>query len=80
MCHNHVLSQLKKRVDLDRQTEMATVREEAQKLLNTLPDEASWDDLMYEIYVRKKIDAGIEAADSGKLTSQKQVRRRFQRK
>jgi len=59
---------------------MATVREEAQKLLNTLPDEASWDDLMYEIYVRKKIDAGIEAADSGKLTSQKQVRRRFQRK
>lgn len=59
---------------------MATVREEAQKLLNTLPDEASWDDLMYEIYVRKKIDAGIEAAESGKLTSQEQVRKRFQRK
>lgn len=59
---------------------MAKIREEAQKLLDTLPDEASWDDLMYEIYVRKKIDAGIKAADSGKLTSQEQVRKRFQRK
>jgi len=59
---------------------MAKIREEARKLLDTLPEEASWDDLMYEIYVRKKIDAGIEAADSGKLTSQEQVRKRFQRR
>ena len=59
---------------------MATVKEEAQRLLNTLPDEASWDDLMYEIYVRKKIDAGIKAADAGKLIPQDEVRKRFQRR
>ena len=59
---------------------MATIKEEAQKLLNKLPDEATWDDLMYEIYVRKKIDAGIKAGDAGKLISHDQVKRRFQGK
>ena len=59
---------------------MATIKEEAQKLLNKLPDEATWDDLMYEIYARKKIDAGIKAADAGRLVSHDEVKRRFQRK
>ena len=59
---------------------MATVREEAQKVIQKLPDEASWDDVMYKIYVRKKIDAGVEAADAGKLIPHEQVKHRFQRK
>ena len=48
---------------------MSVVREEARNLLDKLPDEASWDDLMYKIYVRKKIDEGIKAADEGKVLS-----------
>ncbi len=59
---------------------MATIREEAQKAIQTLPDEASWDDVMYEIYVRKKIDTGIKAADAGKMTSHEQVKKQFLRK
>jgi predicted transcriptional regulator len=56
---------------------MATVKEEAKRLLDKLPDEASWDDLMYEIYVRKKIAAGLKAAEEGKLISHEEVKRRF---
>ncbi len=59
---------------------MATIREEAQRIIQKLPDEASWDDVMYKIYVRKKIDAGVEAADAGKLIPHDQVKQRFQRK
>ena len=59
---------------------MATIREEAQKVIQKLPDEASWDDVMYEIYVRKKIDAGINAADAGNLVPHDQVKKRFLRK
>jgi predicted transcriptional regulator len=59
---------------------MATIREEAQKAIQTLPDEASWDDVMYEIYVRKKIDTGIKAAEAGKLIPHEQVKKRFLRK
>jgi predicted transcriptional regulator len=56
---------------------MATIKDEARKLLDRLPDEASWDDLMYEIYVRKKIAAGLAAAESGKLIPHEEVRRRL---
>jgi predicted transcriptional regulator len=59
---------------------MATVKEEAKKLLERLPDEASWDDLMYEIYVQKKIDVGLKAAESGKLVPHVEVKRRLTRK
>lgn len=57
--------------------EMATIKEEARRLLDRLPDEASWDDLMYEIYVRKKIAAGLKAAEEGKLIGHEEVKRRF---
>ena len=56
---------------------MATVKEEANKLLERLPDEASWDDLMYEIYVQKKIDMGLKAAEAGKLIPHEEVKRRL---
>ena len=55
---------------------MGTVREDAKKLLESLPDEASWDDIMYEMYVRKKIDQGIIDANEGKLISHEEVKKR----
>ena len=59
---------------------MSVIKDEARKLLENLPDEASWDDVMYEIYVRKKIDEGIKAANAGELISHDEVKNRFFRK
>ena len=59
---------------------MSLVREEAKKLLDTLPDQASWDDIMYEMYVKKKIEEGLKAADEGKLISHEDVKKRFLQK
>jgi len=42
---------------------MGIIREQARKIIDNLPDEASWVDVMYEIYVRKKIDEGLKATD-----------------
>jgi predicted transcriptional regulator len=56
---------------------MYSVREEAKKLLDKLPDEASWDDAMYEIDAGKKIEQGIIAAKEGKLVSHEEVKKRF---
>ena len=56
---------------------MGSVREEAKKILDGLPDEASWEDLMYRIYVRKKIADGISDADEGRVISHEEVRRRL---
>lgn len=48
---------------------MSIVKEQAKKLVNKLSDEVTWDDIMYEIYVRKKIEEGLQAADEGRLIS-----------
>jgi predicted transcriptional regulator len=56
---------------------VSTVKEEARKVIENLPDGATWDDLMYELYVRQKIEAGLRAADEGRVLSHEQVKQRF---
>lgn len=56
---------------------MGTMKEEAEKLIDNLPEQAAWDDLMYKIYVRQKIDKGLRDAEEGKLVSQDEVERLF---
>ena len=56
---------------------MSVAKEEARKLIENIPDSATWDDIMYEFYVRKKIEIGLEAADAGKVVSQEEVEKRF---
>ena len=56
---------------------MSGVKEEALKLIDGLPDEASWDDVIYQMYVRKKIEKGIEAADEGRVVAHEEVKRQF---
>jgi hypothetical protein len=55
----------------------ATVKKEAKRLVNELPDDATWDDLMYRIYVRQSIEAGLRDADAGRVVSVEEVRARF---
>lgn len=49
---------------------MSTIREEIHKLADQLPADASWDDAMYALYVRRKIDAGRKAIAEGHLVTQ----------
>ena len=53
------------------------IKQESHRLVDSLPEDATWDDLMYEVYVRKAIEAGITDADAGRLVDAKEVRRRF---
>lgn len=56
---------------------MSTVKEEAINLIARLPDGASWDDIMYEMYVKKKIELGIKAADEGRVVPHEEVKSIF---
>lgn len=56
---------------------MSTVREEVQDLAGKLRDDATWDEVMYELYVRQKIAAGLKAADEGRVVPHEEVKRRF---
>jgi len=56
---------------------IANVKQQAYQLVEELPDNATWDDLMYEIYVRQAIEAGIRDSDAGRTQDVKQVRARL---
>ncbi len=45
--------------------------------MESLSDDANWDDVMYRIYVRQCIDSGIADADAGRVMPVEEVRRRF---
>ncbi len=42
------------------------VKQEAYRLLEKLPENATWDDLMYKIYVRQAIEAGLSDSEAGR--------------
>jgi len=56
---------------------MPTTKKQALQMIKSLPEKATWDDIMYEIYVRKKIGAGVVAADEGKVMRHEDVKKRF---
>ena len=51
------------------------VKQDAISLIKNLPDNVSWDDVMYHMYVRQKIERGKEAARDGKVYSSEEARR-----
>ena len=53
------------------------VRTRALKLVRELPANSSWDDLMYQIYVRQKIEAGLADLKAGRTHEHEAIRREF---
>jgi len=53
------------------------VKTEAMKLVQGLPASSTWDDLMYRIYVRQKIEAGLADFESGRVHTHASIRKEF---
>ncbi len=58
---------------------MSTTKEEARKLIDRLPEQATWDDIMYEFYVKKKIAVGLQAAKEGRIISHEEAKKKLLR-
>lgn len=46
----------------------------AREIVAGLPDQAAWDDIMYELYVKQKVEAGLRAAGEGRTVSRAEAR------
>jgi hypothetical protein len=55
--------------------EKGNVKSRAIRLIRDLPKSSSWDDLMYRIYVRQKIEAGLADLRAGRVHSHEAIRR-----
>jgi predicted transcriptional regulator len=53
------------------------IKEDARRLVEDLPAGATWEDLMYRIYVRQAIEAGLKDSDAGRTVDVSEVRAKF---
>jgi hypothetical protein len=56
---------------------MISAKKSAQQLLDHLPDDAGWDDIMYALYVRQKVERGQQAVVEGHTIPHAEVRSLF---
>jgi predicted transcriptional regulator len=47
------------------------------QLISRLPEAATWEDIMYRLYVKSKIEDGLKAADEGRTIPHENVKERF---
>jgi predicted transcriptional regulator len=56
---------------------MSTIKQQVQKLADTLPEDATWEQVRYEVYVREEIEEGEKAIAEGSTLSHQEVKNRF---
>ena len=58
---------------------MKTAKDEVREMLESLPDDASLEDIQYHIYVRQKVEKGLEAAREERTLTHEEVVHRMSR-
>jgi predicted transcriptional regulator len=56
---------------------MNAAKEEVMHILERLPDDASLEDIQYHIYVRQKIDHGLEDIEAGRTLTEEEFDQRM---
>lgn len=56
---------------------MTTVKSEAQKMIQNLPDNCTYEDIQYHLYVVEKIQKGLKRAKNGEAVSHQQAKKRM---
>jgi len=53
---------------------MATAKEAALEILEHLSDQATWKEIMYELYVKQKLEAGFADIEAGRTILHEQMK------
>lgn len=52
-----------------------SIKEEARRLIEALPEEATWEDLQHRIYIRQRIEEGLRDSREGRTVPLEEARR-----
>lgn len=58
---------------------MATIREEIIHMIRQMPEDASVEDIMAELYFRKKVDRGLQQLKADQVLTHDQARERLKK-
>ena len=56
---------------------MSTLKQSVHEIADHLPEQATWDDVLYTCYVRQKLERGLRALDEGRTYTQEEVEQRL---
>jgi hypothetical protein len=56
---------------------MQTAKQAAKQIIDHVSDQATWDDIMYELYVKQKIEKGLSAIEEGRVLSNEDAKKRL---
>jgi predicted transcriptional regulator len=56
---------------------METAKAQVEEILQALPEDASLEDIQYHIYVRQRIQQGLEDIEAGRVVSHAEVQKRL---
>lgn len=54
---------------------MQTAKQAAKQIIDHVSDQATWDDIMYELYVKQKIEKGLNAVEEGRVLSSEDAKK-----
>ena len=56
---------------------MSLAKDEARRIIDNLPEDATWNDIMYQLYVKEKTDKALAEIEQGKVLSHEEAKRRL---
>lgn len=56
---------------------MGKLKEEMKKIIEKLPEDATFDDAMYELYVNHQIETGLDQLKNGQTVSHEEAKKRL---
>ena len=56
---------------------MQTANDQVREILESLPEDASYEDIQYHIYVRQQVERGVADAEAGRLIPHEEVMKRL---
>jgi hypothetical protein len=55
----------------------ANLKQSAHELIDKLPENATWDDVVYEMVARREIELGLDDSEANRTTSAEDVAKEF---
>ena len=52
---------------------MSNVKAAAHEVLDRVPDDITWEDLRYHLYVREKFEIGLQQMEAGEVVDDEEV-------
>ena len=54
-----------------------TAKDAVREILDQLPDDTSYEEIQYRIYVREKVERGLRDLEQGRVLTQEEVEQRM---